>query len=129
MDILNLIKNKKFDELLEYIKKNMDKIDLDIYDESYNYFIQYVIIYNAIDILKYILNNGNVRLDILDVDGRNLLYIPIKYNYIDILKLLIEFDKKKIGMSLLDVRDNNGYNGLHYCIIFNNNNFSINERI
>ena len=120
MDILNLIKNKKFDELLEYIKKNIDIIDLDVYDESYNYFIQYVIIYNAIDILKYILNNGNVRLDILDVDGRNLLYIPIKYNYIDILKLLIEFDKKKIGMSLLDVRDNNGYNGLHYCIIFNN---------
>jgi ankyrin repeat protein len=120
MDILNLIKNKKFDELLEYIKKNIDIIDLDVYDESYNYFIQYVIIYNAIDILKYILNNGNVRLDILDIDGRNLLYIPIKYNYIDILKLLIEFDKKNIGMSLLDVRDNNGYNGLHYCIIFNN---------
>ncbi len=120
MDLLNLIKNKKFDELLEYIKKNIKTIDLDVYDESYNYFIQYVIIYNAIDILKYILNNGTVRLDILDIDGRNLLYTPIKYNYIDILKLLIEFDKKNIGMSLLDVRDNNGYNGLHYCIIFNN---------
>lgn len=120
MDLLNLIKNKKFDELFEYIKKNIDIIDLDIYDESYNYFIQYVIIYNLVDILKFILNNGTIRLDILDVDGRNLLYIPIKYNYIDILKLLIEFDKKNIGMSLLDVRDNNGYNGLHYCIIFNN---------
>jgi ankyrin repeat protein len=118
-NIFDLIKNKKFDILLEYIKKN-DDIDLDIYDENYNYFIQYLVIFNAIDILKFILQNRTIRLDILDTDGRNLLYMPIKYNYYELLKILIEYDKKNIGMSILDVKDNNNNIGLHYCIIYDN---------
>jgi ankyrin repeat protein len=118
-NIFDLIKNKKFDILLEYIKKNED-IDLDIYDENYNYFIQYLVMFNAFDILKFILQNRTIRLDILDTDGRNLLYMPIKYNYYELLKLLIEYDKKKIGMNILDVRDNNNNTGFHYCIIYDN---------
>jgi ankyrin repeat protein len=118
-NIFDLIKNKKFDILLEYIKKN-ENIDLDIYDENYNYIIQYLVMYNEIDILKFILQHRTIRLDILDTDGRNLLYMPIKYNYYELLKILIEYDKKNIGMSILDVRDNNNHTGLHYCIIYDN---------
>ncbi len=119
IDLFIFIKNKKFDKLLEFIKKNED-IDLDCHDENYNYFIQYIIMYNNIDILKYVLENRTLRLDIIDSDGRNLLYNPIKFNYHEILNLLLEYDKKNIGMSILDVRDNMGYTGIHYTIIFNN---------
>jgi ankyrin repeat protein len=120
--LFNYIKNKKFDELYNYIIKNQD-IDLDIYDENYNYFIQYIVMFNAIDILKMIFNKKiTIRLDILDNDGRNLLFMPIKYNYYEILKILIENDKQNIGMNIFDVKDNFGYSGLHYCIIYNNLN-------
>jgi ankyrin repeat protein len=118
--IFNYIKNKKFNDLFEFIKKNKD-IDLDLYDENYNYVIQYLVMFNEIEIINYILNyNYNIRLDVLDNDGRNLLFMPIKYNYYELLKILLENDKKNVGVSLLDVRDNFGYTGLHYCIIYDN---------
>ncbi len=120
-NIFNYIKNKKFDELYNYIKNQDSDFDLDIYDENYNYFIQYIVMFNAIDILKLIFDKKiSIRLDVLDNDGRNILYMPIKYNYYEILKLLIDYDKKNIGMNLLDVKDNFGYSGFHYCIIYNN---------
>ena len=63
--LFKLIKSKKFDELFDYIKKNKD-IDLDIYDENYNYLIQYLVMFNELDIVKFILENNrfNIRLDI-----------------------------------------------------------------
>ncbi len=118
-DLFKFIKNKQFNELFEFIKNNKE-IDLDIYDENYNYFIQYLVLYNEYDMIKYILENQNIRLDILDTDGRSLLYSPIKYNYYPLLELLIKYDKNNIGMSLLDVRDNSGYTGIHYSIIYDN---------
>ena len=119
MNIFDLIKQKNTDELYKYIVEN-ENIDLDIYDEHYNYVIQYIVMYNMIDIFKYILKNRTVRLDILDTDGRNLLYNPIKYNYYEILENILEYDKNNIGVSIVDLRDNIGYIGLHYSIIFNN---------
>jgi ankyrin repeat protein len=121
INLFTYIKEKKFDELLEVIKKDESiDMDMDIMDETYNYFIHYIILYNNIDIMEYILKHRTIRLDILDTDGRNLLYIPIKYNYIDMLKLILDYDMMKIGMSIIDVNDTLGYTGLHYCIIFNN---------
>ncbi len=118
-DLFKFIKNKQFNELFEYIKKNKE-IDLDVYDENYNYFIQYLFLYNEYDIIKYVLENEKVRLDILDTDGRSLLYNPIKYNYYPLLELLIKYDKNNIGMSILDVKDNSNYTGIHYAIIYDN---------
>ena len=119
--IFNYIKNKKFNDLFEFIKNNKD-IDLDIYDENYNYVIQYLVMFNEIEIIEYILTQSinNIRLDVLDNDGRNLLFMPIKYNYYDLLKLLLDNDKKTIGINLLDVKDNFNYTGTHYCIIYDN---------
>lgn len=116
--IFNLIKNKKFDELFNYIKNN--DIDYDIQDENYNYLIQYLVLYNLVDIIKYILKNRTIRLDILDIDGRNILYNPIRYNYNEIFDLLLEYDSTNIGISILDVKDNMGYTCLHYSIIYGN---------
>jgi len=98
---------------------NIEKSN-DICDEFNNYLIQYLTTYNLTDIVSYILNNREIRLDILDNDGRNLFYIPIKFNYIELLQILIEYDKNNIGVSLLEIRDNIGYTGLYYSVIFNN---------
>ncbi len=119
--IFDLLKKKKFDELYKYIKEN-ESLDLDVYDESFNYFIQYLVMYNNYEIIEYILKHRTLRLDILDSDGRSLLYNTIKFNYIDLLKLFIENDKNNIGISIYDVRDKNGHTGIHYSIIFNNIN-------
>ncbi len=119
--IFDLLKKKKFDELYKYIKENED-LDLDVYDENFNYFIQYLVIFNNVDIVEYILKNRTIRLDILDSDGRSLLYNTIKYNYIDLLTLFLQNDKNTIGISIYDVTDKNGYTGIHYAIMFNNIN-------
>jgi ankyrin repeat protein len=119
MILFDLIIKKQFDELKKYIVDNPE-IDLDVYDEHRNYFIQYLTIYNLTDIIKYIVKNRTIRLDILDADGRNLLYVPIKYNYIELLELLIDIDKDSIGLLIINIRDNMGCTGLHYSIIFNN---------
>ncbi len=51
--IFDLIKNKNYDKLLNHIKREAQEnkiIDLDIYDSNNNYFIQYVVLYNLVDV-------------------------------------------------------------------------------
>jgi len=117
--LFDFIERKDFKGLKKYIEEN-DNIELDITDVHSNYFIQYLINYNKNKLIEWILQNRTLRLDVLDNDGRNLLYIPIKYNYIMLLILLLEYDKKSIGISIINIRDNMGNTGLNYCIIFNN---------
>lgn len=122
-DLFLLIKENKFKKLEEIIKKN-DNIKLDIHDENYNYLIHYLITFNQYDLIKLILSK-NIRLDVLDIDGRTILYYPIKYNYSDIFKLLLEYNKKIIGISIVDIKDNIGNTALHYATMLNNLNFVI----
>ena len=119
-EIFNLIKSNKFDELYNLIKNN--KItNLDIRDNNYNYFIQYIINYNRYDILELINElKLDIRLDILDTDGRTLLYNCIKYNYVEVLNILIKYNRQNIGISIIDIKDKLGLTGLHYSVIFNN---------
>lgn len=119
MDIIfNLIKKKNFSKLKEIIKST--KEDLNNHDEHYNYLIHYIINLDLVDILEITLKNHNIRLDILDYDKRTILFVPIKYNYINCLELLLKYNKKNIGISILDIQDTNGLTALHYCILFNN---------
>ena len=126
--LFNLIKNNDFNKIYDLIIENKDStIDLDIKDNNYNYFIQYIIIFNQYKILKLILellekNLITIRLDILDNDGRTILYNCIKYNYTDIISLLINYNKISIGISILDIKDIFGYTSLYYSIKFNNYN-------
>jgi ankyrin repeat protein len=117
--IFDFIIKKDFNGLKKYIDSH-DDIDIDVYDSHHNYFIQYLVIYNLVDIIKVILANRTIRLDIVDTDGRNILYIPIKFNYIELLELLIKSDAVNIGISIVDMADNLGYTCIHYAIIFNN---------
>jgi ankyrin repeat protein len=123
-EIFNLIKDQKFDKIYKMIKDKKIS-DLNIRDPNYNYFIQYIINFNQIDILELILElsktkNLKIRLDVLDSDGRTILYNCIKFNYIKIMKKLIEFNKTNIGISIIDIKDRIGFVPLHYTIIFNN---------
>ena len=116
--IIDLIKNKNINELIKVIKNNKN-IDLNVRDENYNYFINYVLLYNQEDLIDLVLSR-KIRLDILDSDGRNILYIPIKYSYHNILKKLLDKDFNNVGISILDIKDKLGLTALHYSIIFNN---------
>ena len=116
--IFELVKNHKWGEITEIIKNNKD-IDLNIRDDNYNYLIQYLVIYNKVDLVVFLLKY-DIKLDIKDSDGRTILYFPIKFNYLEMFKLLILSDKEIIGMSIIDNKDMNGYTPIHYSIIFEN---------
>jgi ankyrin repeat protein len=119
IDIFEIIKNKKYNLLKKIIKKNKN-INFDIKDKHFNYPIHYLIKYNDLEIINFLLNNVQLRLDILDTDGRNLLYLPIKFNYIKILNSILKYNKSNYGVNIIDRKDKLGLTGLHYCCIFNN---------
>lgn len=120
-EIFNLIKNQKIDELIKMIKIN-NIVDFNIRDENYNYFLHYIINYNMITLLEFILKIKELKLrfDIIDTDGRTILYNCIKYNYIILLKMLFLYNNNNIGISIIDIKDKLGLTALHYSVIFNN---------
>jgi ankyrin repeat protein len=124
MEIFDLIKNNDFDKIYNLIQTK-EFINFDIKDDNYNYFIQYIINYNQVKIIKLILElskieNINIRLDIFDTDGRSILYNCVKFNYLEMCKLLINYNKTTIGITIIDIKDRLGYTALHYAVIFNN---------
>jgi ankyrin repeat protein len=120
VEVFNLIHKNKFIKIYDLIENNI-LIDLDIKDKTNNYFINYIVLYNKINIFKLILSkrsNINIRLDIVDIDGRTILYYCIKYNHTKLIKLLLEYDKLNIGISIINIKDKLGQTALHYCILF-----------
>ena len=117
--LFELIKSEQYDKFISIIKKN--NIDVNEYDETNTYYVQYAIIYRQKNILSLLISKG-CKLDIIDNDGRSLLYIPIKYNYLEIVKLLIEFSHINIGIPLLEIQDKYLQSPIHYSIIFNKYN-------
>jgi ankyrin repeat protein len=122
MEIFNLIKKNEFDKIYDMIK-NGEMKNFNIRDENYNYFIQYIVNYNQVKIIKLIFElskNHNIRIDIFDSDGRTLLYNCVKFNNFELCQLLIEYNKTNIGISIINIKDILGYTSLYYAIIFNN---------
>ena len=117
-NIIELIKNKNIKELNNAIIKDK-KIDLNVKDSHYNYFIYFVLLYNFEDTLDLLLKR-DIRLDILDTDGRNILYIPIKFSYNSMLKKVLEYDSKNVGINIIDIKDKFGLTAIEYSVIFNN---------
>lgn len=116
--LFNLVKNHKWDKLIEFLKEN-DDVDVNIRDDSNNYLINYAVIFNNLDAMSLLIHRGS-KLDIIDNDGRSILYIPIKYGFIKMLNLLLYFNKTNIGISLIDIKDKNNNIPIHYAIEFNN---------
>jgi len=116
--IFNFLKNKNIKQLIHIIKSNKN-INLNIIDETFNYFIHYVLLYNEEELIDVVLQT-KIRLDILDTDGRTILYLPIKFGYYNLLNKLLNKDETTIGISILDIKDKLGLTSLHYSIVFNN---------
>lgn len=118
-EIFDLLKEKKYNKLIDYIKNLDNDTNLNIKDEFQNYLIENVINTNNIELLEEVLKK-KVVLDILDNNGTGLLYRIIKFNNIDGLKLLLDANKVNIGFNIFDKQDITGRTPLHYSIHFNN---------
>ena len=116
--LFKLLKNHEWDNFKDLINKTED-LDLNIRDNSNNYLIQYIILYNKSDLLNLILSK-NAKIDVNDSDGRNIIYNPIKYNYLEIIEILLKYESKNFGISISDISDTNGLYPIHYCTIFKN---------
>lgn len=118
--LFNFIKNNKEDQFLEYLTSlSVDEVDVNMKDENGNYLIFFAIILNNRRILRKLMEY-NCRLDVIDSEGYNILYYPIKYNYTEIIDILLEYDKKSMGISLVNLKDARGAVPLFYAIRFKN---------
>jgi ankyrin repeat protein len=115
--IFQLIKLQDWKNLKILIKTN--NIDYNIKDNSNIWLLEYLIMLNQVDLIELILTK-NIRIDIQDEQNKTILYSVIKFSYIPILKLLLEKDKKIIGKSILDIKDNDQNIPLFYAIKFFN---------
>ena len=116
--LFKLLKSHEWGKFEDLINKTED-LDLNIRDNSNNYLIQYIILYNKSDLLNLILSK-NAKIDVNDSDGRNIIYIPIKYNYLEIIEIILKYEIKNLGISISDMSDTNGLYPIHYCTIFKN---------
>ena len=80
-ELFNYILLQDWDNFKKLIIETKD-IDLNIRDESNNYLIQYIILYNKPDLYDLFIEK-KCKVDIIDNDGKILLYYVIKYNYYD----------------------------------------------
>ena len=113
--LFSLLKSHKIEKFIDIIKSSQTDYDLNIRDETSNYLITYVIIYNKLDILKILFEKG-ARIDVLDSEGRPILFYPIKYGYNDILDYLLDINKDNIGINIIDIKDKKDKISLHYAI-------------
>lgn len=114
--LFEYVKKQKWDDFAKSLNEN---IDFNIKDQHSNYLIQYIILYNNVQMLDILLKY-NVTLDWIDNEGRSILYLPIKYGYIEIIKLLLKYDEDKIGVSIANIKDAYGNFPLHYALFFKN---------
>jgi len=71
-NLFNYISNQDWDNLKKIITDTKD-IDLNIRDESNNYLIQFIIIYNKVDLIDLFIEK-KCKFDIIDNDGKTLLF-------------------------------------------------------
>ena len=120
MDINNqlfiYINNQEWDNLKKTIETSND-IDLNIRDDSNNYLIQFIILYNKSDLIDCFIDK-KCKIDFIDNEGKTLLYYAIKYNYYKLVEKLL--DIKYIGFPIIDLKDKNKNYPIHYAILFNN---------
>ena len=100
MDIKNISKDK----IKEYIKNNNNIVKSTVIDE--------LIIYDRNDILIELLENKIISLDYINSEGKTILYNIIKFNKNKILDIILEYNKKIIGINLVNLLDNNDNNSL-----------------
>ena len=113
--LFQLLKQKKQKEFYKLVDNSKPKQDLNIRDKTGNYLLNYAVIYNDIELVVYLLENGT-SLDIVDTDKKSILYTAIKFDHIEIFKILLEYNKKNIGLDILNIQDNDGHTALFYAV-------------
>lgn len=118
--LFQFIKTNKEEQFLDYISNlTPEEVDVNMRDENGNYLIYFSIMMNNRRILRKLIEYGS-RLDIIDSEGFSILYYPIKFNYLEIIDTLLEFDKKTVGISLVNIKDLRGSVPLFYAIKYKN---------
>jgi ankyrin repeat protein len=118
--LFQFIKTNKEEQFFEYISSlTADEVDVNMRDENGNYLVSIAIMMNNRRALKKLIEY-NSRLDILDSEGHNILYYPIKFNYIEIIDILLEYDKKIVGISLVNLKDLREAVPIFYAIKYKN---------
>lgn len=117
-EIFRQAKNNKWELLKEKLLED-ETYDANIKDSQNNYLLTYATLNNNIEIVKLLVEK-DCHIDILDGESKSILHISIKYDYQDMIDTLLEINEKSIGISLLDLRDNDDRLPIHYCVIFNN---------
>jgi len=116
-NIFNNIKLQDWETLMDIIQNN--NIDYNIKDNSGIYLLEYLIIFNKIDIIKLLLDK-KINIDITIENNKSILYIVLKFSYIDILKLFIDYNKNSVCKNIFEIVDDNFDIPLFYAIQFNN---------
>src|SRR5205085_2285590 len=117
IDLFEYIRTNKVDQLIELLNnKTITNLDVNITDINNNYLLSYAIMNNNIELINSLISRG-ATLDITDSDSKSILFVPIKYHYNNILELLLDHDKTIIGVSLIEIKDKEGFIPLHYAII------------
>jgi|UniRef100_A0A6C0GZF5 ankyrin repeat protein len=114
--LFNFAISQDWENIEKIIKENKD-IDLNIRDDSNNYLIQFIILYNKPNLIDIFVEK-KCRMDIIDNDGKTLLYYAIKFNYIKLVEKLLSINY--IGFPIIDLKDKNKYYPIHHAILFNN---------
>jgi ankyrin repeat protein len=118
--LFQFLKSGKDEQFIGYINSlEKGEIDINMKDENGNYLIFFAVMMNNKIILKKILEY-NPKIDIFDNEGYNLLYYPIKFLYYEIIDILLNFNKKNIGISLVNLKDLKGCISIFYAIKFKN---------
>lgn len=115
--IFNSVKLHEWNKVKNIIETS--SIDLNIKDTNGTYLLEYVVMFNQIELVELLLDRG-VRIDIVDDSSRSFLYNVIKFSHIQILVKVLEKNKNSIGKSILEIKDNNGNIPLFYSIKFYN---------
>ena len=110
----NFLLNHQWDEFKNYMATHTE-IDVNYKDNENNYLINYAVEFNKLDIVDLLLQSG-ARIDIIDANFRSILYTPITMRYDEILKKILIYNKKLIGISIIDMRDKYEKIPLHFAI-------------
>ena len=114
--LFDTINKQDWDTLKKLIDDNKD-VDLNIRDNSNNYLVQFIILYNQINLIDLFLQR-KCKFDIIDYHAKTLLYYAIKLNYYEVVKKLLSISY--IGIPLIELGDKNKFLPIHYAILFNN---------
>ena len=115
--LFTYLKNNEMEEFKLYfnnIIKSNENIDLNLRDDTNEYLLYYTILFNRLDLVKLLVENG-AKIDIIDSEDRGILYLSIKYGYDKITEYLLEKNKDIIGINILDIKDKKKKNTFTLC--------------